>query len=288
MELAKCLNFTKAAMNLYIAQPALSQQIADLEKQLGVTLFVRNSRSVALTPAGQILRDSCPDIFRKLDNVSQQMRMAQAGLKGSLKIGYLDSFRATLPPILGDFAAQYPEVHIELCNYNARGLKNALDEGHIDLGFSFINERFLGLDGPAHSKLYREPMCLAVHKSHPFVTGGCTNYALLEGQTVFCLDSTSNPKYQIMVQNICAELDLHNIRYHDTNSLATILLQVDAGLGFAVVPGKLSGMTHGNVAFIPLWGKIIDFGVLWFSHNQNAAIPLFLDVLEKHFDADKK
>ena len=60
-----------------------------------------------------------------------------------------------------------------------------------------------------------------------------------------------------MVQNICAELDLHNIHYHDTNSLATILLQVDAGLGFAVVPGKLSGMIHGNVAFIPLRGKII-------------------------------
>lgn len=288
MELAKCLNFTKAAMNLYIAQPALSQQIADLEKQLGVTLFIRNSRSVALTPAGQILRDSCPDIFRKLDNVNQQMRMAQAGLTGSLKIGYLDSFRTILPPILEDFAAQYPDVRIELRQCHAQELKNALDEGHIDLGFSFINERFMGMESPTSKTLYREHICLAVRKDHPFVTGGCSNFALLEDQTVFCLDANSNPKYQIMVQSICAELDLHHIRYHESNSLATVLLQVDAGLGFSVVPGKLAGMPHGNVAFIPLRSKIIDFGVLWFDHNQNAAIPLFLDALEKHFEGEKK
>lgn len=287
MELAKCLNFTKAAMNLYIAQPALSQQIADLEKQLGVTLFTRNSRSVALTPAGQVLRDSCPDIFRKLDNVSQQMRMAQAGLKGSLKIGFLDSFRAVLPPILSDFAAQYPDIRIDLCHYTPQELKNALDEGHVDIAFSFINERFTGIDAPAYSILYRDHMYLAVHRDHPFVTQGGNNYALLEGQTLFCLDPNINPKYQIMVHNICAELDLHNIRYHDTNSLTTILLQVDAGLGFSVVPGKQAGLLHGNVAFVPLRGRVINFGALWFDHNQNAAIPLFLDALEKHIKLEK-
>lgn len=288
MELAKCLNFTKAAMNLYIAQPALSQQIADLEKQLGVTLFIRNSRSVALTPAGQVLHDSCPDIFRKLDNVSQQMRMAQAGLKGSLKIGFLDSFRAVLPPILAEFAAQYPDVRTQLFHCNPQELKTALDEGHVDLAFSFINERYMGIESPNYSILYKDHMYLAVQKDHPFVTKGGTNYALLDGQTLFCLDSDTNPKFQIMVHNISAELDLHDIRYQDTNSLTTMLLQVDAGLGFAIVPGRQAGILHGNVSFIPLRGKVIDFGVLWLEHNQNAALPLFLDTLEKHFEAKKK
>ena len=67
MELAKCLNFTKAAANLYVAQPTLSQQIAELESQLGVTLFNRNSRNVTLTPAGKILQEAYPSFEAQLE-----------------------------------------------------------------------------------------------------------------------------------------------------------------------------------------------------------------------------
>lgn len=69
MELARCLNFTRAAANLYVAQPTLSQQIAELEAQLGVTLFIRNSRSVALTPAGEILYKSYPNLEAQIAQV---------------------------------------------------------------------------------------------------------------------------------------------------------------------------------------------------------------------------
>lgn len=72
MELANCLNFTRAAANLYVAQPTLSQQIAELEAQLGVTLFIRNSRSVTLTPAGTILYAALPDIGSRFLDVQQQ------------------------------------------------------------------------------------------------------------------------------------------------------------------------------------------------------------------------
>ena len=92
MELAKCLNFTRAAANLYVAQPTLSQQIAELETQLGVPLFTRNSRTVTLTPAGKILYDSIPDLSARITQIQQHMRLTAAGFSGSLNLGFLGNF----------------------------------------------------------------------------------------------------------------------------------------------------------------------------------------------------
>lgn len=286
MELAKCLNFTKAAMNLYIAQPALSQQIADLEKQLGVTLFIRNSRSVSLTPAGQVLLDACPEIFSKLENTQKQMLLAQAGLKGSLKIGFLDNFSDILPNILYQFTQLYPDVKVELYSSNIADLKAALHEGNLDVVFGFINYLDFGEDIPEFNVLYQEAMSIVVPKSHPFAITGCKDYTLLRNEPFFIVNDQVIPKFPQMIQDICTEFGIRAKRFvQSNNTMKSILIQVDAGLGIAFLPRRLEALDYKNVVFSPLEGKNWDFGALWLSRNQNAALPLFLDLLEKKFDS---
>lgn len=286
MELAKCLNFTKAAMNLYIAQPALSQQIADLEKQLGVTLFIRNSRSVSLTPAGQVLLDACPEIFSKLENTQKQMLLAQAGLKGSLKIGFLDNFSDILPNILYQFTQLYPDVKVELYSSNIADLKAALHEGNLDVVFGFINYLDFGEDIPEFNVLHQEAMSIVVPKSHPFAITGCKDYTLLRNEPFFIVNDQVIPKFPQMIQDICTEFGIRAKRFvQSNNTMKSILIQVDAGLGIAFLPSRLEALDYKNVVFSPLEGKNWDFGALWLSRNQNAALPLFLDLLEKKFDS---
>lgn len=285
MELAKCLNFTKAAMNLYIAQPALSQQIAELEKQLGVTLFVRNSRSVALTAAGQILLESCPDILARLDRVHKQMLQAQSGIRGSLRIGYMDNFRQMLPPLLNSFRQQYPDISIECFGGHLREQKNMLHNGHIDVSFARINHYDMDKENsPAYNVLRQADMCLAVHESQPFVVSGCQDYSLLEKEELFLLDDSAAPYYQLLVQDICTEIGLTIKKRKSFHSVSTIMMQVNAGLGVALLPSDVAHQASKDVRFIPVKKACIDFGVLWLQDSANASLPLFLDMLASTVD----
>lgn len=286
MELAKCLNFTKAAMNLYIAQPALSQQIAELEKQLGVTLFVRNSRSVSLTPAGQVLLDACPEIFSKLENTHKQLLLAQAGLKGSLKVGFLDNFSTILPEILYQFTQLYPEIKVDLYSSNLTDLKTLLHKGNLDVVFGFINYQDFGDDVPDFNVLHQEDVVIAVHTSHPFAVGGCKDFSLLNNEIVLVLNDQVIPKFPQIIQGICAELGIRGNRFsYNSSTMTSILIQVEANLGIAFLPSELKPLGHKNIVFVPVEGKKWDFGALWLPRNQNASLPLFLDVLEKKFDS---
>lgn len=285
MELAKCLNFTKAAMNLYIAQPALSQQIAELEKQLEVTLFVRNSRTVALTPAGQILLEACPDILARLENVHKQMLQAQSGIRGGLRIGYLDTFKHLLPPILNAFHQQYPDVSIELFSGSLREQKNAVHSRHIDVSFAFINYYDMEEENPpAYNVLWRHDMCLVVHKDHPFVVSGCTDYSLLEKEELLLLDDNAAPSYSLIVQDACAEIGLRVKKRKNIQTVGTIMMQVDAGLGISLLPYNVIDLAHKHAEFIPVKKKCMDFGMVWDKGCGNATLPLFLDFLESTID----
>lgn len=285
MELAQCLNFTKAAMNLYIAQPALSQQIAELEKLLEVTLFVRNSRSVTLTPAGQILLDACPDILARLENVHKQMLQAQSGIRGSLQIGYLDTFKRLLPPILNAFHQQYPEVSIELFSGSLRELKNAVNSRRIDVSFTFINHYDMEEENPpVYNILWQDDMCLVVHKDHPFVVSGCADYALLEQEELLLLDDNVSPSYSLIAQDVCAEIGLRTKKRKSIQTVGTIMMRVDAGLGISLLPHNVINLAHKFAEVIPVRKKCMDFGVVWDKGCSNASLPLFLDFLESTVD----
>lgn len=288
MELAKCLNFTKAAMNLYIAQPALSQQIADLEKQLGVTLFERNSRSVVLTSAGEILQRVCPEILNKLDNVNQQLLLAQAGLRGSIKIGYLYMFQSILPVVVQEFRRLYPDVALEFYSGNLKELENALENRDIDIAFAWINpEEMPKTDTPTYRILWRENLSIAVHKEHPFAQSSSREYSLLEDELFILIDDSACPGFQFMARKASAEAGFLIKKQITAKEFISIIVQVQSGLGASILPEGLNsfnGHTYENIVFVPIKEKCMDFGVVWREDTKNAALSPFLDLLEKTMD----
>lgn len=288
MELAKCLNFTKAAMNLYIAQPALSQQIADLEKQLGVTLFDRNSRSVTLTPAGKILQGACPELLNKLDNVHKQMLCAQAGLRGRLKIGYLYLFQPLLPTLVQEFRRMYPDIALEFYSGNLMELENAQKNNDIDVAFTWINfEDMPQANAPAVNVLWKDDLCVAVHKNHPFALSGGTDVSLLEKETFILIDDSSTPGFQYMARKASTEAGFLIKDKISCKEFSSIMLQVESGIGVSLLPKGMHTFGFGaseNIRFFPIKANCMDFGVVWLRDSKNAVLSLFLDLLEKSAD----
>ena len=117
LETAKCLNFSKAANNLYLSQPTLSRNISMLEKELGLKLFIRNSfQGTYLTPAGSCMleafKDSdklIEDAIRRADNIAQSE-------SHTLSLGLLEGqmMDEKLGSILDEFTKEYPNIKLEM------------------------------------------------------------------------------------------------------------------------------------------------------------------------------
>jgi DNA-binding transcriptional LysR family regulator len=135
-EVARQLHFRRAAEALAVAQPALSRQVAQFEKALGVSLFVRSSRRVELTPAGLILSQQVEPLLRSLSGLPGLLRAAAEGQTGHVRVAFTGLAMATvLPGIIREFHRRHPGIRLELNESPTSAQLAALLAGDIACGF---------------------------------------------------------------------------------------------------------------------------------------------------------
>lgn len=135
LAIAREENFTKAAQQLHVTQPTLSRQIADLEKELGVKLFVRSNHSIILTDDGIILKRRAQEILSLADKTKRDFLQKEEGLSGTISIGS-GEFRSTqyLAKIIAAFREKYPRVSYEIYSGNAGNIQDYIERGLLDIG----------------------------------------------------------------------------------------------------------------------------------------------------------
>lgn len=132
---AKRLNFTKAAEELFITQPAVSKHIQEIENHFRVRLFERNGNKIKLTKAGGVLLHYCNQIFGIYSTLEFELNSFTETHKGILRIGASTTIaQYLLPPILADFHKRYSEIQISLIISNTEQIENALKNNEIDFG----------------------------------------------------------------------------------------------------------------------------------------------------------
>ena len=115
---AEHLNFTEASKRLFVAQPAVSQQIAGLEKSLGLKLFIRDKHSVKLTPAGRVFLNDAIDLLSRSEEAEKRVKKAASGEVGQLSIGFLNApVKKFLPHLVKEFRGDFPHIQISLNQY---------------------------------------------------------------------------------------------------------------------------------------------------------------------------
>jgi DNA-binding transcriptional LysR family regulator len=135
-EVARQLHFRKAAETLLIAQPALSRQIAQLERALGTPLFVRSRRKVELTRAGHSLAERVEPVLRALARVPAELQALAEGGSGHIKASFTGLAMATvLPAILREFHKKFPGIRLELNESPTSAQLSALQNGEVACGF---------------------------------------------------------------------------------------------------------------------------------------------------------
>ena len=165
--LAEELHFGRAAARLHMTQPPLTQAIAQLERLLGVRLFDRTKRSVALTATGQALLPEVLELLARAQALPEHARAAAAGELGRLRLAFVSTVGfALLPQWLRGFRALYPQVRVELTEATGDVQLQAFAGDEIDAGFMLHATGFAPA-GLARHRIAQEPLVLALPEQHP-------------------------------------------------------------------------------------------------------------------------
>ena len=191
ISVAEHLNFTEASKQLFVAQPAVSQQIAYLEKKLGVKLFNRTKHSVQLTHAGSVFLKDAREIIKKLDESIENVHQAEEGLIGTINIGLFSvPVRDFLPLLIRKFRRKYPQVNIRLNYYHVGQMIEKLKSDELDIAFT-LSLGLQSIGGLEYKTLWTQPHCIIMHRDHPLANRTSINITELAEESFVMLERRS-------------------------------------------------------------------------------------------------
>ena len=256
-------HFGRAAERLFIAQPALSQQIKALEAELGVVLFTRSTRRVELTPAGTRLHQRAGEILHLMDAAVEEVRRVHAGEEGVIRLGFIGSATYELMPALSrSLQADLPVLQVELKGeLLSPEVEAALLERRIDLG---VLRPFDVPDGIQVRTLRSEPLVAAVPVDHPAAAEGAVALAALASEP-FVNYVRKGSAMADAVTGACVAAGFEPQVRMEVRETATLVSFVAAGIGVALVPDSVQSVRIPGVVYLPLQDThpSIDLVVAW-------------------------
>jgi DNA-binding transcriptional LysR family regulator len=237
VEVANRGSFSAAADALSYTQSAVSQQVAALEAETGVTLLERLPRGVRLTPAGEVLLKYAEGIIARLHAAEAEMA-AIAGLRGGqLRMASFPTAGATLMPLaIAIFRAQHPEVELTLAEGEPEEIAPRLSAGEFDIALLFEFEETSESLGPDLSRLplFEDPMFLALPADHPLSRRRTLRLENLRAEA-WIQTSASSPCAQHVVRS-CHAAGFEPIVSFESDDYQTVQGLVAAGVGVALIP----------------------------------------------------
>jgi len=283
LAVAEHRNFTKASEQLYITQSALSHHIAELESELSTKLFIRTTRSVSLSPSGEVLYRSAKDLISRFDQLATEIRKVDSGASGELVIGHLFSpFKDFLPELTRRFQTEYPDVEIRFVRKNMGPLFETFSRGEIDVLFTMSFD-IKGMQGVEWKPLFPDGVSLVVRFDHPLANAKSIDYTLLKGESFISLEEAESPRFYPLMMQVCAARGFVPNIVSTPATVEGVLMDVKAGFGIAVVPTNIGSYFVHDLQFIELEGEDTKFSdsVAWRKDNKNPTVPLFLSSLDR-------
>lgn len=249
---AKYLNFTKAAEEHCISQTAVSQQIKQLEQELGFRLFVRANRGVTLTPAGESFYRQCSQIMREYQSaVTQGLRIAE-GEPNTLRLGYASEYELwSVSSLLRRYRKRYPNRMIEFEDGTSQTIIEQMGDGKLDVAvISWVGVKVP--DWMDYRIFLEEPCVLMISSRHPLAKQKEIDPKDLMD---IPLVMNSQPNHRSSVESINSMyryLGLENNKRLYANGLYSMASIVSLGMAVSVMPEGLANLGLGGLSFIPV------------------------------------
>jgi DNA-binding transcriptional LysR family regulator len=268
---------------LHVAQSAISEQIRDLELELGVALFDRKNRRIRLTYHGEQFLKDARAVLAAADRATANVHKSTRGEIGTLTIGFFVGGTGTFfPRLIKEFRHRFQDVQVSLVEMAPGMQHRALETGAIDIAFTRpVQPAYATL---LHSEPFKtEPFYAVMPRSHPLATKRRIFIRELTNELFILNDRSHSPATFDKVITLCAEAGFSpKIGSTATVSPGVIAL-VEAGEGVAILPEGSRKLGSDEVVFVPLADgtAFIDLVIAWSPQHESPVLRSFLELARK-------
>lgn len=285
---AEELNFRRAAGRLLMAQPPLSQQIRDLEEELGVLLFYRSHRTVQLTPAGRVFLADVYQILAQTDQAVQRVQRSNKGELGRLTIGYTSLiYNPLFPAVLRLHRMRYPEVELVLQDLVTIEQMQQLQTNTLDVSFAtHATVAILPTEQEilAQEPIWREPLGALLPRDHALAGQPRLSLADLAHESWIWFARLFDPTTYDYMMRLFERVGFRPHITQEVNQQQIILSLVAAGLGISLSPQSVPGIAESqDVVYVNLIEPtpVVEFNIIWRREDPSPVLGAFLQTVRE-------
>lgn len=274
--------FGRAARSLHVSQSAISEQVHDLEEEIGSQLFDRSQRQIRLTAEGEIFLEGAQATLAAAEKAVQSVQRSRSGEEGKLAIGFfVGGAGRFFPKLIREFRTQYPRVKLSIVEMIPSQQWSALQNGTLDIGFTRpIPSQ---LQGTLRSERFRtERMYVVLPKDHRLAGRKEIAIAELQDERFIMSERVTSPTLFDKVITLCADAHFSPLISMTATVSSAVVALVEAGEGIAILPDG-SRFLGGEVLFLPLKGAsaVVDMVIAWSPDRAEAVHRSFLQLARK-------
>ncbi len=280
LRLAEELHFSRAAEKQCMAQSTMSQQIRNLEEEVGTPLFIRNNRKVELTQAGSYLKKEFFLLLNQYDAVIREARRIAGEGENKLTIGYHGPFNwIYLSSIFQSFKSSQPHIKLSLMMENWGDILDKVKNKEIDLGFlegselddagKIIESRFL----------FRDYICFALHKSHPLAVRPFLKEKDIQNEPLVMVDISIGRRSIEMIHQRLIKGGIDIRKGTLMKNFESCMAMVTTGVAISPMPRSFKQENQDEIVFIDYHTEdaFVDIHMAWLKGNSSASLKAFID-----------
>jgi DNA-binding transcriptional LysR family regulator len=251
---AEELHFRRAAERLGIAQPALSQQIQQLEQEIEALLFHRHTRGVELTDAGTAFLDDARMILENVEQAKAKTQRVARGDQGMIRIGFTGSasFNPIVPGVIQDYRARFPGIAVSLVEAGTSRLVEGMRAGRVDA--AFIRSPSREVAGLLVVSMMDEEMLIALPSRHDLAASASLPLNVLSGEPLILFPRANSPQLYDYIILACRRAGFSPKVVQEAPEVASTLNLIAAGEGVSIVPASMRHMQPQGVAYRAILG----------------------------------
>lgn len=293
LEVARCLNFTKAAKNLFISQSNISRQIASFEEEIGLALFDRNTKGVKLTLQGQMLSESLENMANEWELVLTRAKNSVKKFNGCITIGCQPHIKCNsyLSQVLSGFREVRPEIQIIKERVTQKSLLEGLKNDYYD-AILIADHDVKELQDVERVTLFYSRVGIVIHKKHPLFYKKEVSLNDFRDSDFLRYQTTDIKKEDDFLFNVCKYFGFEPRIVAQFDDFEEFLFSIEMGEGVALVFEETEVISNMNLRFIPINEdvpqKYLPMQLTRKQKNHNPALKDFYIYAQKYSNLHEK
>jgi LysR family transcriptional regulator, benzoate and cis,cis-muconate-responsive activator of ben and cat genes len=288
---AQTLNFRAAAENLRISAPALSRQIKDLEEEMGVRLFDRDTTKVQLTDGGLVFLGEARALLAKASRAQEMARETAEGAGGKLRVGYNSALLAEfMPECLLQYSAKFPRIRVELVDLNSADQLTAAKKDEIQLGFVAPPKGWEPPPGLSEVSVFPVALRAIIARGHPLAAGPDVSFADLARERLLAI---SGPKWHVHQDRIRSLFQVRGLALPEiveVERLDALLATVAGCGGVTILPWQRCMAYPQQIVILPLKEPgpdlLVQIRAVWHKSQDSDLAQGFIAILREVANRD--